>query len=139
MTQLVVGDELALFLGEHLGAPLETAVDPVDSLLDVAHVGDLLAVPGGEQCCLVDHVRELRAREPGGTPRENLEIDIAGEPHVARVDAENRLAPGYVGQVHLDLPVEAARAEQRRVEDLGAVRCGDEDDPAVGLEAVHLG
>src|SRR5690606_35542101 len=37
-----------------------------------------------------------------------------------------------------DLPVEAARAQQRRVEDVRAVGGGDEDDAAAGVEAVHL-
>jgi hypothetical protein len=37
-----------------------------------------------------------------------------------------------------DLPVEAPRAQQRRVEDVGAVRCSNEDDAAVDVESVHL-
>ncbi len=37
------------------------------------------------------------------------------------------------------MPVESTRPEQRGVEDLGAVRGRHEDDPRVGVEAVHLG
>ena len=43
-----------------------------------------------------------------------------------------------VGPVDDDLPVEAARAQQRRVEDVGPVRRGDQDDVVLHLEAVHL-
>ena len=43
-----------------------------------------------------------------------------------------------VGGVHRDLPVEAAGAQQRRVEDVGPVRGGDQDDAALHVEAVHL-
>ena len=43
-----------------------------------------------------------------------------------------------VGGVDGDLPVEAARPQQRRVEDVGTVGGGDEDDPAADVEAVHL-
>src|SRR5204862_6778228 len=43
-----------------------------------------------------------------------------------------------VGAVHDDLAVEAARAQQRGIEDVRAVRGGDEDDVVLHLEAVHL-
>src|SRR5204862_7133132 len=37
-----------------------------------------------------------------------------------------------------DLTVEATGAQERRVEDVRPVRCGDEDDVVLHLEAVHL-
>ena len=39
---------------------------------------------------------------------------------------------------HHDLAVETAGTQQRRVEHVGAVGGGDQDDALVGLEAVHL-
>src|SRR5690606_40108843 len=54
------------------------------------------------------------------------------------VDGEDRRATVLVGGVDGDLAVEAARAQQRRVQDVGAVGRGDEDDAAAGVEAVHL-
>ena len=39
---------------------------------------------------------------------------------------------------HDDLPVEAAGAQQRRVQHVGPVGGGDQDDAFVGFEAVHL-
>ncbi len=42
------------------------------------------------------------------------------------------------GGVDADLPVEAARAQERGVEDVGAVRRRDEDDVGLRVEAVHL-
>ena len=56
----------------------------------------------------------------------------------ARVDLEDLVAAGQVGGVDLDLPVEAARAQQRRVEHVGPVGRGDQDDAAADVEAVHL-
>ncbi|GAA3298777.1 hypothetical protein GCM10020295_35220 [Streptomyces cinereospinus] len=44
----------------------------------------------------------------------------------------------HVRAVDGDLPVEAAGAQQRRVEDVGPVRRGDEDHAALDVEAVHL-
>ena len=48
------------------------------------------------------------------------------------------LAAFAVGAVDDDLAVEAAGPQQRRVEDVGAVGSGDQDDVVFHLEAVHL-
>ena len=55
-----------------------------------------------------------------------------------RVHLEDLAAPVAVGPVDDDLPVEAARAQQRRIEDVGPVGRGDQDDVVLHLEAVHL-
>ena len=44
-----------------------------------------------------------------------------------------------VGHVHVDLPVEPARAHQGAVQHVGTVGGPDQDHPGVGAEAVHLG
>lgn len=46
----------------------------------------------------------------------------------ARVDAQDRLARLHVGQREQQLPVEAARSPQRRVQRVGAVRGADHND-----------
>ena len=56
----------------------------------------------------------------------------------ARVELEDLEAAVDVGDVDDDLAVEAAGAQQRRVEDVGAVRRAHDDDPGVAAEAVHL-
>ena len=47
-------------------------------------------------------------------------------------------AAAHVGPIEDDLPVEAARAQQRRVEHVGSVGGGDDDHVGVRVEAVHL-
>ena len=54
------------------------------------------------------------------------------------VHGQDGLAALPVGTVHHDLAVEAAGAQQRRVEDVGPVGGRHDDDALVGLEAVHL-
>ena len=51
---------------------------------------------------------------------------------------QDLLAAAHVGQRHDDLAVEAARAQQRRIEHVRTVGRGDDDDAFVALEAVHL-
>lgn len=46
---------------------------------------------------------------------------------------------GYVWAVHGDLAVKPAGAQQRRVEDVGAVGGREDDDASIALKAVHLG
>ena len=66
------------------------------------------------------------------------DVHIVGERLVAHVHAQDAFAAAHVGRVDHDLAVEAARAQQRRIEHVGTVRRGDEDHAVVRLEAVHL-
>ena len=74
-----------------------------------------------------------------GVPRATVvEVDVGAHPLVLRVDLQDREALVEVGERDHDLAVEAARAQQRGVEDVGAVRRADHDDALGGVEAVHL-
>ena len=92
----------------------------------------------GEQRGLVDEVREVGAREAGRAGGERVEVDLRGERLALRVHLEDLAAAVAVGPVDDDLAVEAARAQQRRVEDVGPVRGRDQDDVVLQLEPVHL-
>ena len=87
---------------------------------------------------LVDQVGQVGAAESGGLLGENLEVDAGVERLVARVDLEDRAAAADVRPVEHHVAVEPARAEQRRVEDVGPVGGRDHDHVLVGLEPVHL-
>ena len=67
------------------------------------------------------------------------EIDVGTDPLVAGVHLEDRLALFVLRQRHDDLAVETTGAQQRRVEDVGPVGGGEDDDALGRLEAVHLG
>ena len=97
-----------------------------------------LAAAGGEQRRLVDEVHQIRAREAGRAARDHLEVDVGREGNLAHVDLEDLLATDEIGIRDHDLPVEAAGAQQRRVQHVGPVGRGDDDDALVLLEAVHL-
>ncbi len=65
-------------------------------------------------------------------------LTSSAERHAAGVHAEDALAALHVGTRHDHAAVEAAGAQQRRIEHVGPVGGGDQDDAFVGLEAVHL-
>ena len=54
------------------------------------------------------------------------------------MDREDAFAALHVGTVDDDAAIEAAGTQQRRIEHVGTVGRGDEDDAFVRLEAVHL-
>ena len=96
------------------------------------------AAAGGEQRGLVEHVGQVGAGEAGGAAGDDREVDARRHRLALGVHLEDLPAALHVGAVDGDLAVEAAGTKQRRVEDVGPVGGGDEDDAALDVEAVHL-
>ena len=95
-----------------------------------------LAAPSAASLTRLLQVGADHARRGRG---EALEVDVVGQRHRARVDLEDLLAPLDVGRVDGHAAVEAAGAQQRGVQDVGAVGRGQDDDALRAGEAVHLG
>ena len=87
---------------------------------------------------LVDEVGEVRAGEARRLPGDAFDVDALVERLALGVDLQDLGPAAHVRPVEDDLAVEAARAQQRRVEDVRPVGGGDDDDVRVGVEAVHL-
>ena len=138
VAELVVGGDQALLLAHHPGLLLGAGDHPHDPLLELLHRDLAVARAGGQQRRLVDQVGEVGAGEAGGLAGERVEVDLLRQRLAAGVDLEDLLAALAVGAVDDDLAVEAARPQQRRVEDVGPVGGGDQDDVVLHLEAVHL-
>ena len=110
----------------------------VDGLVEGAVVDQLGVGARRQQRSLVQHVREVGAGEAGRLAGEHFEVDAGGERLAATVHLEDLLAAVEVGSVDADLAVETTGTQQRRVEDVGAVRRRDHDDVRLDVEAVHL-
>ncbi len=54
------------------------------------------------------------------------------------MNSKDAFASFHIGTRDDDAAIEAPGAQQRGIEDIGAVGRGDEDDALVGLEAIHL-
>ena len=79
------------------------------------------------------------APEKPGVPRAMMSGLTSGASGTLRMcTLQDLLAAADVGQRHDDLAVEAARAQQRRIEHVGTVGRGDDDHAHRRLEAVHL-
>ena len=129
-----------LLLGaEHQALAASTHHDTVAGVLEVDALDLLAATTHGEQRRFVDEVGEVGAAHARRGLRHHLEVDVGAHALVAAVHLEDGEALLVLGQRHHDLAVETTGAQQRRVEDVGAVGGGEDDDALAGLEAVHLG
>ena len=138
MAGLVVGREPALLLGEDHAPALGAEHDLVLGHLEVLHRDPVGTAPGGQERRLVADVREVRPRESGRAAGDQRELDILLEGELLGVHGQDPLAALHVGRVDDDLPVEPPGPEERRIEDVGPVRGGEQDHPLVRLEPVHL-
>ena len=138
VTALVVGGDLLLVLGDDLRGAARATDDAVRRLLQRIAGDDVAVDAGGEQRGLVEHVRQIRTGHSDGPLGQGLQVHVGSQRLVLRVDAQDLLAARQVRVADRDLPVKAARAQQRGVEDVRAVRRGHEDDALTVVEAVHL-
>ena len=134
---LVVGEDPLLLLGDDL-ALLEAGDDALHRGVEVAVVDLLQLLAAGEDGGLVRDVREVGAGEARGRAGDGLEVDVGASGLPLHVHAEDRDAAGEVGRPDEHLPVEAAGAEQRRIEVLEPVRGAHDDDLLGRAEAVQL-
>ena len=82
--------------------------------------------------------RYIRTREACRRLCQRFEVDVIRQRLILCVDLQNCLAPAPVGRSDVNLPVEPTGSEKRRVEDVLAVGCGDDNDAGVAAEAVHF-
>ena len=99
---------------------------------------ELEVVARREQRRLVHEVGEVGAGEAGRAAGDDVEVDAGRERLLLAVHREDRLAALEVGPVDDDLAVEATGAQQRGVEDVGAVGRREQDHALRLVEAVHL-
>ena len=94
---LVEGGDLLLRVGDDHALPLGPHEDLVLGALEVAHEDELLVVAGGQERRLVDQVREIGPREPGGGPRQHADVHVVGEGDLAGVHLQDAFAAAEVG------------------------------------------
>jgi len=136
--RFVVGGDFLLLLVDDERSPLLAHQDLVLGHLKIAHHDALATVARSVQGGLVDQVGQLRAGESRRAAGDDLQVHVGADGDLAGVHPQDAQPAADVGQVDDDLAVEPAGPEQRRIEHIGPVGGGDEDNPFVGLEAVHL-
>mmetsp|Transcript_19865 Transcript_19865/g.50816 ORF Transcript_19865/g.50816 Transcript_19865/m.50816 type:complete len:448 (-) Transcript_19865:200-1543(-) len=120
------------------GAALQASDDAVGGIVDLLQSHSRLVAARGKDGRLVHQVLKVGTAEAGGALGHLLQSDLLGELLVLDVHPENLLAALDVRQANLHATVKAARAQKCAVKDVCAVRCRNNNDTAVALEAVHL-
>ena len=138
MAGLVVCRAPALFLRDD-DIARRTQLHLLQRVEQVALTDLDLHAAGGEQRRLVHEIGQVGARHPGRGGRDPLEIGLGGERHRAGVDLQDLHAPLVVRRVHDDLAIEAAGAEERRIQHVRPVGRREHDHALVSREPVHLG
>ena len=127
---LLVGNDHALAFGAH--------EDLVLGVLELGHVHDFLIAARGEERRFINEVREIGSREARGRFRESRDFDVWTHGNLAEMNLEDPFASPHVGTIDDNPAVEAARTKERRIEHVGTVGRGDEDDALGAFEPVHF-
>src|SRR3546814_17384338 len=75
-----------------------------------------LAPPGCQQSRLIDKVGQIGAREAGCAAGNDTRLHVRGKRHLLHVHRKDLLPSLYVRARPPNLPVEAAGAQQRRIQ-----------------------
>jgi hypothetical protein len=118
---------------------LEPGDDPPDRGREVVHADRLGAPPRGQKRRLVHQVGEVGAGKARRQRGDFLGIDVLRQQDLIHMHLQDGDPAALVGPVHQHLPVEAAGAQRRRIEDLGPVDRPEQHQPRLlGVEPVEL-
>ena len=134
----MVGGVAQLVERHALRLALRAGLHTVDGLVDGAVVDQLGTGTGAQQRGLVEHVRQIGARETRRTHGDHMQVDVRHERLALGMDLQNRLAAFQIRGFDGNLTVETSWTQQRRVKHIWAVRRGDNNQVRIVVKAVHL-
>ena len=138
MARLMVGGRLLIGLGDDAALLLRAHRDLVDAFIELEIADELLSCTRRQNRGLVEEIRKVCAREAARHARENLEVYVGRKRLIARMDLQNLFTTLNIWQIDIDLTVKSARTEKGVIENVCTVGGRHDDDPFVGLKAVHL-
>src|SRR5690606_28139007 len=104
----------------------------------ILHFHQTLVTACGKQCGFVDQVGQISARETRRATGQNICLDVASNRHFTHVYIQDLFATTDIRQADDDLTVKTPRTQQRLVQHVSPVGCGNHDNTRVRLETVHL-
>src|SRR5450756_1269359 len=138
MSGFMVGDTPALVVADDSRLLLRSSDDLVDGFLDLFHRDIRLAPADGKQRALVQQVLQIGSCKAGGLLGNRDKHDVNRKRLVRSVHLEDLLPSLGIRKVDDNAPIEAARTQQSRVENVRPVRGRKDDDALVRVKAVHL-
>src|SRR5690606_29835443 len=86
----------------------------------------------------VHQVGQIGTGKTGSTTRNDRRIHVIRNWYFAHMHFQYLLTAADIGKSNHNLTVKTARPQQRRIEHVGAVGGGDDDDAIVGFKPVHF-
>ena len=131
-----------LFLSAHDSSLLDAADQPLSCHFEVVRVDDQLVVPRCQQRSLVAEISDVSAAEARSQRGQALRIHVFGlgllEADLAEVDVEDLPSALEVGEIDFHYPVESARPDERRVQQVLPVGRSHHNHVAVSAKSIHL-
>ena len=138
VASLMVRRGFPLGVREDQAPALDAQHDLVLGILEVPHVDLPLVPPGGKQGRFVGEVGQIGPGHPRRPLGQHTQTDVWCQRNLPGMDTQDTLAAADVRQVHYYLAVEPSRTQQCRVEHIGPVGRGEENDSVIRFEPVHL-
>ena len=134
----VIGGHQLVVVVHHASTLLRAGDDAVNGLVNGAVIDEVSVGASGQQRGLVQDIGKVGAGEARGSLSDRVEVDIIGQRLAFGVNTQDGLTPLEIRGFNRDLSVEASRTQQRRVKNIGAVRCRDEDQIRGIVKTIHL-
>ena len=138
MSAFMIGREQFFLLGHHQSAALGAHHDLVLGIFKFRHCDNALATTSRHQSRFIDQIHQISARKPRCAARHNFQINIWRKRNFANMDFENFLAAHHIGIGNNNLAIKTARTQQGWIEHVRAVGGRNQDNPLIGLKAVHF-
>ena len=135
---LVVGNRGALGLGHHATLALRSGNHALHRFLDLVHRDHGTMAAGSQQRRLVEQICQIGAGKANGHLGEFLKLHVLVHRLVLGMHAQDLLAALHIRTVDRNLTVKTTGTQQRRIQNVGTVGGGDQDDRLALLKTVHL-
>jgi hypothetical protein len=134
----VIGRVALLFVGNDQRFALHAHHDLVFGQLKIELSYHLAILARRNQRGFVHQVGKIGARKTGRSACNHAQIHIVGQRSLLGMDAQDHLTTPDVGTANNYAPVETARAQQRRIQNIGTIGRRHQDHAFVGFKSVHL-
>ena len=138
MTGFVICCDFLILSGHDLAALFSTDTDLDESLADIILNNIWSSAAGSINGCLVQQVFKIR---PGKSRRRLgylIQVNVVAERFVLGMNSKNLPASSDVRHSHRDLPVEASRSQDCRVQNIHTVGRCENNNSLICPKTVHL-
>src|SRR5919109_835937 len=138
MAGLMIGRVALLFIADDHAAALGAHHDLVFGQLEVDHIDFFFVIARRQQGRFVYEILQIGAGKTGCSTRQHGDVHVGCQRYLAGMDLENALTPFDIGSRDYNAAIKSSRPEQRRIQHVGSISCGDENDTLIRFESIHF-